>query len=82
MSSFNYPHMCRDGHIQIGYSGGDSCPICFPTPTEEPAHTVERETRPCGCVVCICEDEDRCFGCGAKACENFPECAPTPSKED
>ena len=36
MSSFNYPHMCRDGHIQIGYSGGDSCPICFPTPTEEP----------------------------------------------
>lgn len=25
--------------------------------------------RPCGCVVCVCEDEMQCHGCGAKACE-------------
>lgn len=22
----------------------------------------------CGCIVCQCESEDRCFGCGAKMC--------------
>ncbi len=24
--------------------------------------------QPCGCVVCICEDEDQCQGCGGKNC--------------
>jgi len=24
--------------------------------------------QPCGCVVCICEDEVQCHGCGAKNC--------------
>ena len=24
--------------------------------------------QPCGCVVCICEDEIKCYGCGAKNC--------------
>lgn len=23
---------------------------------------------PCGCVECVCEDEERCHGCGAKSC--------------
>ena len=24
--------------------------------------------QPCGCVLCTCEDEERCHGCGAKNC--------------
>lgn len=24
--------------------------------------------QPCGCLVCTCEDEERCHGCGAKNC--------------
>ena len=24
--------------------------------------------QPCGCVVCLCEDEVQCHGCGAKNC--------------
>ena len=23
---------------------------------------------PCGCVLCICEDDERCHGCGARLC--------------
>lgn len=26
-------------------------------------------TRSCGCITCICEDEERCHGCGAKSCK-------------
>ena len=26
--------------------------------------------QPCGCVICICEGDDRCSGCGAKNCGN------------
>lgn len=29
--------------------------------------------QPCGCVVCICGDDERCFGCGAKDC-NTDKC--------
>lgn len=29
--------------------------------------------QPCGCVVCICEDDVQCQGCGAKNCGN-PDC--------
>lgn len=32
-----------------------------------------KRIQPCGCVVCICEDEDRCHGCGATSCRT-PEC--------
>ncbi len=28
--------------------------------------------QPCGCVVCTCEDEERCSGCGAKSCGTHP----------
>ncbi len=28
--------------------------------------------QPCGCVVCTCEDPDRCHGCGAKNCGTHP----------
>ena len=24
--------------------------------------------QPCGCVVCYCENQERCLGCGAKKC--------------
>ena len=26
----------------------------------------------CGCIVCMCEDEDQCQGCGAKNCGTHP----------
>jgi len=29
--------------------------------------------QPCGCVVCVCDDHERCHGCGAVAC-NDPSC--------
>ena len=25
--------------------------------------------QPCGCIVCACENEDQCQGCGAKTCD-------------
>jgi hypothetical protein len=28
--------------------------------------------QPCGCVVCTCEYEERCGGCGAKHCGTHP----------
>ena len=37
------------------------------------APTVTRHTWACGCVSCICEDEERCHGCGSKACGK-PDC--------
>jgi len=39
------------------------------------ARPAERElarNQPCGCVVCRCEDEHRCGGCGAKNCGTHP----------
>jgi hypothetical protein len=24
--------------------------------------------QPCGCVICVCEDDEQCQGCGAKSC--------------
>lgn len=40
----------------------------------------------CGCIICTCEDEEQCQGCGAKYCENhnsygnrlIPETKPCP----
>lgn len=31
-----------------------------------------KREQPCGCVVCICEDDEQCQGCGAKHCGNHP----------
>lgn len=28
--------------------------------------------QPCGCQVCVCENEDQCQGCGAKNCGSHP----------
>ena len=28
--------------------------------------------QPCGCVVCTCEDDEQCHGCGAKHCGTHP----------
>lgn len=39
------------------------------------AETAEAErarlakNQPCGCVVCTCDHEERCLGCGAKSCD-------------
>lgn len=30
--------------------------------------------QPCGCIVCVCETNDRCHGCGAKMCEDKSRC--------
>ncbi len=32
-----------------------------------------KRVQPCGCVLCFCEDDVRCSGCGAENCGN-PEC--------
>lgn len=36
--------------------------------------------RQCGCVLCICEDERQCHGCGAKLCEEHRK-SPSPAPE-
>lgn len=35
---------------------------------------LENRTYPCGCVMCICEDDEQCQGCGATSCKDFPDC--------
>lgn len=35
----------------------------------QPAAEHQRQ-QPCGCVLCVCEDEKQCHGCGAKYCGN------------
>ena len=29
--------------------------------------------QPCGCILCCCEDEEQCHGCGAKMCKEHTE---------
>ena len=36
---------------------------------QQPAAEYKRQ-QPCGCVLCVCEDEKQCHGCGAKHCGN------------
>lgn len=28
-----------------------------------------KRVRHCGCIVCLCRDEERCHGCGARMCD-------------
>lgn len=28
--------------------------------------------QPCGCIICTCESDEQCSGCGAKSCGNHP----------
>ena len=28
----------------------------------------------CGCIVCTCDDDEQCHGCGAKHCGTHPVC--------
>lgn len=30
--------------------------------------------QPCGCVVCVCDSDERCYGCGAKNCDDPTTC--------
>ena len=47
---------------------------------QQGSERVTQENRPCGCVTCICKDEDQCHGCGAKACSDYPNCRPEPQQ--
>jgi hypothetical protein len=38
---------------------------------QKEARTLARE-QPCGCVICICGDTDKCHGCGAHHCGTHP----------
>lgn len=35
---------------------------------EQPSAEPVSRTYSCGCVLCICDDEEKCHGCGAKSC--------------
>ncbi len=37
---------------------------------QQPAAPTLAKHQPCGCVICTCEDEQQCRGCGAKHCGN------------
>lgn len=41
--------------------------------TQQPAHDKWlAQHQPCGCIICICDDDERCHGCGAKHCGTHP----------
>ena len=40
----------------------------------EPASRLLAGVQPCGCVVCTCEDDTKCHGCGASYCRSGNEC--------
>lgn len=46
-----------------------------------PALRPTQEKFSCGCVSCICENDTKCGGCGAKACASFPNCEAGIGKE-
>jgi hypothetical protein len=57
------------------------CPVCDVTWTtrapgtgQQPAQPsrLMAKHQPCGCIVCTCEDDLRCHGCGAKHCGTHP----------
>lgn len=52
-----------------GLSSGPRFVVHVPGP-EQPAAPVLAKHQPCGCVICTCEDEQQCQGCGAKHCGN------------
>ena len=40
------------------------CPMCGGS------GKIPRREQPCGCILCVCEDDEQCQGCGAKLCIN------------
>ncbi len=34
--------------------------------------SVLEKYQPCGCIVCTCENDERCLGCGSKNCGTHP----------
>lgn len=38
----------------------------------EPAAPMLAKYQSCGCVICTCEDEEQCHGCGARMCGTHP----------
>jgi len=46
---------------------------CYPksVKAEQPERLLAKH-QPCGCVICDCEDDHRCHGCGAKHCGTHP----------
>jgi hypothetical protein len=59
------------GHL---YGYGGTCVMCKepkPAPAAGAAALLAKH-QPCGCVVCTCEDDLRCHGCGAWHCGTHP----------
>ena len=42
------------------------------TDAAEPARRELARRQPCGCIVCYCESDTECSGCGAKSCGTHP----------
>ena len=76
---------CRDidmgEHVEIPLADWDMLKEALfkaPSRTLPFIETVEKlyrprllaKNQPCGCVVCTCEDDIQCQGCGAKSCGN------------
>lgn len=53
--------------IGDGYSV-NPCPNCT---SQQPTQLLAKH-QPCGCIVCTCEDDLRCHGCGARHCGTHP----------
>lgn len=90
-TGWTYPHMCRDGHPQIGHStDGERCPVCIErdascqeverlkTALEEVQTTIESGARGHDCA------GYHCGGCGANHALGIIESvlSPTPPPKD
>lgn len=54
--------------IQLALEAG-----LVPPEAESKAFPKYKRNQSCGCVLCICNDDIQCHGCGAKSCGLYPK---------
>jgi hypothetical protein len=77
LSNKNWDVICqvlRNHHEQLANGDYLKCVNAIIETFGTPSITKEyKRNQPCGCVMCICQDEELCHGCGAKSCANWRE---------
>ena len=56
----------KQDNNEFGHSG-DKTVSSYPEDNQQPPKE-RQKIQPCGCVVCSCQDDAQCHGCGAKNC--------------
>lgn len=75
----NRPPLHVPDKCEHGTPGCHPCQQCDEAPPQPPAPEPQggavksyARNQKCGCIVCICEDEVQCQGCGATHCGTHP----------